>query len=112
MPKLDPNKPKSLFTSIVFWGAIATGITAISPYITKPLIDREPVKASDFDAVIGIVAGTIITIIGRIQATGPVYTPKGLIGSNKEDYYTEGSELIDRREVEVPTSPIDDQANN
>lgn len=75
---------KSIFNSTTFWGSIAALITTITPVIGSVIIDGNTFTSRHLEIIVTASVTTIITIIGRINAKDTVYTPKGLIGPNKE----------------------------
>jgi hypothetical protein len=84
----QPSEYKSIFESKTFWGAVSTAVVAISPAIID-LIDEfqktgkiDPAKIFNISMVL---ATTGLTIMGRIAADKPVYTPPGLPGLNKPE---------------------------
>jgi anti-sigma-K factor RskA len=88
IPQLT-SRPKSIFQSKTFWGAVLTAVAAVAPVIAKSVSDYQENKEVDPQGIANIVvvlATTSLTIIGRVDAnnSGPVYTPQGTPGPNKE----------------------------
>lgn len=84
---LSANKPmpKSIFASRTLWGAVLTLLIAIAPKVGE-MVDNKKVDGTSIAQLIVLFGTTTLTIIGRIEAKQPVYTPKGLLGSNKSDF--------------------------
>jgi hypothetical protein len=94
--------PKSIFASQTFQGTlIAVGLAIVTP--AGVLADKywkgEEVAPSELIGLGGIVlaalAGGGISLKGRIDATVPIFTPKGFYGPNKEDLEESGLRYID-----------------
>lgn len=88
------SKPKSIFQSKTFWGAVLTAVAALAPVIGKSVSQYNETHEVDPQSLANIVvvfATTGLTIIGRIDAnsSAPVYTPNGLPGPDKEDLESE-----------------------
>jgi hypothetical protein len=81
-----PVPAKSIFQSKTFWGAILTLIASISPAIGKNIADYQAtgkINPNDISQIVVIVATTGLTILGRMDANAPVYTPNGFPGPDK-----------------------------
>ncbi|MGJ3247883.1 MAG: hypothetical protein ACFE0I_17615 [Elainellaceae cyanobacterium] len=77
---------KSIFQSNTVWGAVLTAIAAVSPIIAQQVEDYQTEGNVDPHAVSDIViimAGTTATILGRMNASSKVYTPKGMPGPDR-----------------------------
>lgn len=84
--KSQSSQEKSIFESKTFWGAVSTAMIAILPAINDLLAEFQQTGKVDFGNVFKIstlLATTSFTIIGRVTANSPVYTPAGLPGPNK-----------------------------
>ncbi len=82
----NPTATKSIFQSKTFWGAVLTAIASISPVVAKDVTDYQntgKIDANGISQIVVILATTGLTILGRVEATDTVYTPKGLPGANK-----------------------------
>jgi len=77
--------PKSIFASRTFWGALLTLLVAIAPKVGE-MVDNKKVDGTSLAQLIVLFGTTTLTIIGRIEAKQPVYTPNGLLGANKSDF--------------------------
>lgn len=77
---------KSIFRSTTFWGAVLTAIAAISPVIAHNVETYQntgKINPNDISQIVVVLATTGVTILGRVNATEMVYTPKGLPGADK-----------------------------
>ncbi|NDJ19933.1 hypothetical protein [Myxacorys almedinensis] len=77
---------KSVFQSKTFWGAILTAIAAISPVVAENIEEYQTtgkIDPNSVSQVVVVLATTGLTILGRIDATEPLYTPNGMPGANK-----------------------------
>jgi len=77
---------KSLFQSKTFWGAVFTAIAAIAPVVAKNVSDYQntgKIDPNGVSQIVVVLATTGLTILGRVDARTPVYTPKGLPGPDK-----------------------------
>ncbi|MGJ3252250.1 MAG: hypothetical protein ACFE0J_14145 [Elainellaceae cyanobacterium] len=84
----SPATHKSIFQSNTVWGAVLTAIAAVSPIIAQQVEDYQTEGRVDPHAVSDVViimAGTTATILGRMNASSKVYTPKGMPGPNRPD---------------------------
>lgn len=84
--KTEFTQSKSIFESKTFWGAISTALLAILPAISDLLNEFQKTGKIDPGSIFKIsmlLATTSLTIIGRIVADTPMYTPDGLPGPNK-----------------------------
>ncbi len=75
---------KSIFASKTIWGAVFTTVAAIAPIIGEA-VDNRKILGKDVAQIVVILAGAAATVVGRVQAEEPIYTPHGLPGPNKED---------------------------
>ncbi len=85
-PSIPPAK--SMIQSKTIWGAVLTAIASIAPIIAKNITDYQNtggVDPNDIAKIVVVLATTGLTIIGRIDASGPVYTPNGFPGPNKPE---------------------------
>lgn len=83
------QQSKSIFRSKTFWGAVLTFIAATTPNIAEEYTrfqETGKISPSGVSNIVVIVATTGLTILGRIDATETVYTPKGLPGQNKPQH--------------------------
>lgn len=79
-----PNK--SIFHTTTFWGAILTAIASISPVIANNVETYQKTGRIDpngISQIVVVLATTGVTILGRVNATETVYTPKGFPGADK-----------------------------
>lgn len=77
---------KSIFHSTTFWGAVLTAIASISPAVANSIDTYQntgKINAKDISQIVVVLATTGVTILGRINVTEAVYTPKGLPGADK-----------------------------
>ncbi|MBE9013628.1 hypothetical protein IQ250_25915 [Pseudanabaenaceae cyanobacterium LEGE 13415] len=77
---------KSIFHSTTFWGAVLTAIASISPVIAKNVETYQNTGKLDpngISQIVVVLATTGVTILGRVNATETIYTPKGLPGADK-----------------------------
>lgn len=83
---LSTNKPapKSIFASRTFWGAMLTLVVAIAPKVGE-MVDNKKVDGANISQLIVLFGTTTLTIIGRVDAKRPIYTPDGVPGPNKSD---------------------------
>lgn len=75
---------KSLFHSSTFWSMVALSAVPVSMVAWKVHQGKE-LQESDIAALAGVAAAAATGTRGRVKADGPVYTPNGLPGPNKED---------------------------
>jgi hypothetical protein len=92
---------KSLFSSTTFWGAIGSLIIGYTSIFGKIFIDRNKFTSRDLELLVTMGVTTAITIIGRVNARDPVYTPYILPGPNREDFET--------MSLSLPEEPPSDQ---
>ncbi|MCY7273720.1 MAG: hypothetical protein LH702_08230 [Phormidesmis sp. CAN_BIN44] len=79
-------RAKSLFQSRTFWGAVLTAIASISPVIAKNVSDYQEkgkIDPNSVSQIAVVLATTGLTILGRLDATAPLYTPNGFPGPDK-----------------------------
>ena len=77
---------KSIFHSTTFWGAVLTAIASISPVVATTVETYQNTGKIDpkgISQIVVVLATTGVTILGRINVTESVYTPKGLPGADK-----------------------------
>jgi len=77
---------KSLFQSKTFWGAVLTAVAALAPAVARSVSDYQNTGKLDpngLSQIVVVLATTGLTILGRVEASAPVYTPKGLPGPNQ-----------------------------
>lgn len=77
---------KSLFQSKTFWGAVLTAVASIAPVVARSVSDYQNTGKLDpnsISQIVVVLATTGLTILGRVDANSPVYTPNGLPGPNK-----------------------------
>jgi hypothetical protein len=75
---------KSLFVSKTFLGAIFALIIAVAP-AAKAIAKGEGELVDHIVFIVLSVAACGQTIVGRVTATGGVYTPKGLWGPDRPE---------------------------
>jgi len=86
---------KSLFGSKTFWGVVFTSTAAIAPIIGNNVDivvqnKAEPVNyGQDAAQIVVIVCGAAASIVGRVEAKSPVYTPKWMPGPSDTDLNSE-----------------------
>lgn len=86
LPPTNAAPVKSIFQSKTFWGAVLTAVAAIAPTIGKTVSDYQTtgkIDPSGISQIVVVLATTGVTILGRVEATAPVYTPSGLPGPDK-----------------------------
>ncbi|MEA5596029.1 hypothetical protein [Rivularia sp. UHCC 0363] len=80
---------KSLFGSKTFWGIVFTSTAAIAPIVGQDVdkaLKGEPVNyGQDVAQVVVIFCGAAASIVGRVEAKSPIYTPKWMPGPNETD---------------------------
>jgi hypothetical protein len=85
---------KSLLHSTTFWGAVLTArckadtarVASISPVVANSVETYQNTGRLDpkgISQIVVVLATTGVTILGRINVTEAVYTPKGLPGADK-----------------------------
>ncbi|MGB3639204.1 MAG: hypothetical protein WBA39_16750 [Rivularia sp. (in: cyanobacteria)] len=89
----DINKErKSLFGSKTFWGILFTSTAAIAPILGNNVDiilqeKKEPVNyGEDAAQIVVIVCGAAASIVGRVEAKSPIYTPKWMPGPSDTDF--------------------------
>lgn len=85
----DKPAAKSIFASRTFWGAFLTLMVAIAPQIGKDIDSYRKdgtIDATSITQILVIFGTTTLTIMGRIDAKQPIYTPNGLPGPDKSDF--------------------------
>ncbi len=84
---------KSIFGSKTFWGIVFTSTAAIAPIIGKDIdktLKQEPVNyGEDAAQVVVIVCGAAASIVGRVEAKSPIFTPKWMPGPSDTDFDSE-----------------------
>ncbi|MGB3651045.1 MAG: hypothetical protein WBA41_07520 [Rivularia sp. (in: cyanobacteria)] len=89
--KATNKERKSLFGSKTFWGILFTSTAAIAPIVGNNVDTilqkkKEPVNyGQDAAQIVVIVCGAAASIVGRVEAKSPIYTPKWLPGPNDTD---------------------------
>ena len=89
----DMNKDKkSIFGSKTFWGVVFTSTAAIAP-ILGTNVDKvmegnhkDVNYGQDAAQIVVIVCGAAASIVGRVEATSSVYTPKWMPGPSDTDF--------------------------
>ena len=80
---------KSLFGSKTFWGILFTSMAAIAPIVGEDVdkaLKGEPVNyGEDVAQVVVIACGAAASIVGRVEAKSPIFTPKWMPGPNDTD---------------------------
>lgn len=83
------HKSKSLFGSKTFWGIVFTSTAAIAPIIGEDvdaILKGESVNyGQDIAQIVVVMCGAAASIVGRVEAQSPVYTPKWMPGPNETD---------------------------
>ncbi|MGB3760000.1 MAG: hypothetical protein WBA07_27100 [Rivularia sp. (in: cyanobacteria)] len=83
------NQRKSIFGSKTFWGILFTSMAAIAPIVGEDVdkaLKGEPVNyGEDVAQVVVIACGAAASIVGRVEAKSPIYTPKWMPGPNDTD---------------------------
>lgn len=86
---------KSLFGSKTFWGILFTTTAAIAPIVGNNVDiilqnKEEPVNyGEDAAQIVVIVCGAAASIVGRVEAKSPIYTPKWMPGPSDTDFDSE-----------------------
>ncbi len=87
--KATNKERKSLFGSKTFWGILFTSMAAIAPIVGEDVdkaLKGEPVNyGEDVAQVVVIACGAAASIVGRVEAKSPIYTPKWMPGPNETD---------------------------
>lgn len=93
---------KSIFQSTTFWGAVLTAIASISPVVAKSVETYQntgKIDPNSISQIVVVLATTGVTILGRVNVTEAVYTPKGLPGPDKpKDVCRDSQSLPSRNE--------------
>lgn len=84
------KEKKSIFGSKTFWGVVFTSTAAIAPIIgnnVDTIVQQRGTVDYGKDAaqIVVIVCGAAASIVGRVEAKSPIYTPKWLPGPNDND---------------------------
>ena len=86
------KEKKSLFGSKTFWGVVFTSTAAIAP-ILGTNVDKvmegnhkDVNYGQDAAQIVVIVCGAAASIVGRVEAKSPVYTPKWMPGPSDTDF--------------------------
>ena len=93
--KVAKKERKSLFGSKTFWGVVFTSTAAIAPIVGNNIDTivqkrKEPVNyGRDAAQIVVIVCGAAASIVGRVEAKSPVYTPKWMPGPSDTDFDSE-----------------------
>ncbi|MDY6901389.1 MAG: hypothetical protein SWZ49_25430 [Cyanobacteriota bacterium] len=89
------KEKKSLFGSKTFWGVVFTSTAAIAPIlgnnVDKIMDDnhKDVNYGQDAAQIVVIVCGAAASIVGRVEATSSVYTPKWMPGPSDTDFDSE-----------------------
>jgi hypothetical protein len=86
--KTESIQSKSIFESKTFWGAVSTALIAILPAVSDLISEFQKTGKVNFNNVFQIstlLATTALTIVGRVTAENPVYTPAIMPGPNKPE---------------------------
>jgi len=88
------KEKKSLFGSKTFWGVVFTSTAAIAPIIgnnVDTVVQGNGTVDYGKDAaqIVVIVCGAAASIVGRVEAKSPVYTPKWMPGPSDKDVNSE-----------------------
>ncbi len=89
LPVFASHPSKSIFESKTFWGAVSTAVVAITPAVTdmvKEFLKNGRISPLTIFKISLLLTTTGLTIIGRIDAETPVYTPDGLPGPNRTEF--------------------------
>ncbi|AFY55678.1 hypothetical protein Riv7116_3207 [Rivularia sp. PCC 7116] len=93
--KANHSQKKSIFGSKTFWGVIFTTTAAIAPIIgnnVDTIVQKKPEPVNygqDAAQIVVIVCGAAASIVGRVEAKSPIYTPKWMPGPNDRDFDSE-----------------------
>ena len=91
--KTDEKKErKSLFGSKTFWGVVFTSTAAIAPIVGNnidTIVQEKDVPVNygqDAAQIVVIICGSAASIMGRVEAKSPVYTPQWMPGPSEKDF--------------------------
>jgi hypothetical protein len=84
-PTFEQTVPKSIFASKTAWGIIFTAIAAIAPIVGAD-IDSHRLSGKDAAQIVVILCGAASALMGRVEASSPIYTPKCVPGPNKANF--------------------------
>lgn len=79
---------KSVFRSKTLWGAVLTLIAAVAPIAAKEyeaFQQTGKITPTGVSNIVVISATTALTILGRVEATERIHTPKGFPGMDKPE---------------------------
>ena len=88
------GQEKSILDSKTFWGAVSTLVVAIFPIVTdmaKEFLRTGQISPITVFRISILLTTTSLTILGRVTAETPVYTPVGLPGPDKTQSGSEKS---------------------
>lgn len=88
------QQKKSIFGSKTFWGVVFTSTAAIAPIVGNNIDTIVQKKGNvnygkDAAQIVVIVCGAAASIVGRVEAKSPVYTPKWMPGPSVTDFDSE-----------------------
>ncbi|MEM9926430.1 MAG: hypothetical protein AAF915_22200 [Cyanobacteria bacterium P01_D01_bin.50] len=90
--KDEKKERKSLFGSKTFWGVIFTSTAAIAPIVGNNVDkimegnSKDVNYGQDAAQIVVIVCGAAASIVGRVEAKSPVYTPQWMPGPSEKDF--------------------------
>jgi anti-sigma-K factor RskA len=93
--KATNKERKSLFGSKTFWGILFTSTAAIAPIVgnnVDKILDgkqKDVNYGQDAAQIVVIVCGAAASIVGRVEAKSPIYTPKWMPGPSNTDFDSE-----------------------
>lgn len=90
---------KSIFDSKVFWGVVSTASVTIVPAVSnmvKEFLKSGKISPLTILKISMLLVTTYITIMGRVEADRPVFTPVGLPGPNRSES-TESKSIFDSK---------------
>ncbi len=76
-------KGKSLFGTATFWGIILTLLIATKAPVEDAL-QKKTIEPNDLWQILQAMASALIIIVDRYNNDSTIYTPKGILGRNKE----------------------------
>ncbi|MBW4666262.1 MAG: hypothetical protein KME60_02170 [Cyanomargarita calcarea GSE-NOS-MK-12-04C] len=89
LPSFASSEYKNIFESKTFWGAVSTAILAISPAVNDMIVEflrTGKISPITIFRISLLLASTTLTVVGRVTAQTPVYTPNGLPGPDRVEF--------------------------
>ena len=86
------NPAKSIFRSSTFWGVLLLFTQHTGYLVADSLEDGRLDSREGVELIIGFLTA-MSAIVGRVNASSPVYTPRGLPGPNQSDFEEEWNPL-------------------